>query len=78
MCAWNAAVGGYLDVHGVPCEPLLPGVPSFMVMSLPALPFTLASPALGLLLVFRTNASYARWVEVGSVGAGVARRFDME
>mmetsp|Transcript_7724 Transcript_7724/g.19128 ORF Transcript_7724/g.19128 Transcript_7724/m.19128 type:complete len:209 (+) Transcript_7724:341-967(+) len=35
-----------------------------MVMSLPALPFTLASPALGLLLVFRTNASYARWVEV--------------
>ena len=78
VCAWNAAVGGYLDVHGVPCEPLLPGVPSFMVMSLPALPFTLASPALGLLLVFRTNASYARWVEVGSVGAGVARRFDME
>eukprot|EP00979_Chaetoceros_neogracilis_P001570 scaffold269_cov245-Chaetoceros_neogracile.AAC.19 len=30
---------------------------------LPALPFTLSSPALGLLLVFKTNASYARWSE---------------
>lgn len=32
-------------------------------LSLPALPFTLCSPALGLLLVFKTNASYARWLE---------------
>ena len=38
-------------------------LPSFLVARLPALPFTLASPALGLLLVFRTNASYARWVD---------------
>eukprot|EP00977_Amphora_coffeiformis_P030353 scaffold46464_cov199-Amphora_coffeaeformis.AAC.3 len=30
---------------------------------LPLLPFTLSSPALGLLLVFRTNASYQRWLE---------------
>jgi putative membrane protein len=30
---------------------------------LPTLPFTLSSPALGLLLVFRTNASYARWMD---------------
>lgn len=30
---------------------------------LPSLPFTLSSPALGLLLVFKTNASYARWLE---------------
>jgi putative membrane protein len=28
---------------------------------LPARPFTLSSPALGLLLVFRTNTSYSRW-----------------
>jgi putative membrane protein len=34
-----------------------------MLLSLPSLPFTLSSPALGLLLVFRTNASYARWLE---------------
>uniref|UniRef100_A0A7S2UDK8 Bestrophin homolog n=1 Tax=Attheya septentrionalis TaxID=420275 RepID=A0A7S2UDK8_9STRA len=33
------------------------------MLQLPSLPFTLASPALGLLLVFRTNASYGRWTE---------------
>lgn len=65
VCAWNAAVGGYLDIHNVPHEPLLRGVPSCLICSLPVLPFTLASPALGLLLLFRTNASYSRWVEVG-------------
>jgi putative membrane protein len=36
------------------------GVP---MLSLPTAPFTLSSPALGLLLVFRTNASYQRWLE---------------
>jgi putative membrane protein len=36
------------------------GVP---VLCLPTAPFTLSSPALGLLLVFRTNASYQRWLE---------------
>jgi putative membrane protein len=36
------------------------GVP---VLCLPAAPFSLSSPALGLLLVFRTNASYQRWLE---------------
>ena len=33
------------------------------LLVLPGLPFTLSAPALGLLLVFRTNASYARWNE---------------
>ena len=32
-------------------------------LALPLLPFQLSSPALGLLLVFRTNASYQRWLE---------------
>jgi putative membrane protein len=32
-------------------------------LCLPTAPFTLSSPALGLLLVFRTNASYQRWLE---------------
>lgn len=36
------------------------------LITLPALPFTLSSPALGLLLVFRTNASYQRWLEARS------------
>jgi len=31
-------------------------------LSLPIVPFTLSSPALGLLLVFRTNAAYTRWM----------------
>jgi predicted membrane chloride channel (bestrophin family) len=30
-------------------------------VALPMAPFTLSSPALCLLLVFRTNAAYARW-----------------
>ena len=32
-------------------------------LCLPTIPFLLSSPALGLLLVFRTNASYQRWLE---------------
>ena len=32
-------------------------------LGLPVTPFMMASPALGLLLVFRTNASYGRWCE---------------
>ncbi|KAK1747885.1 bestrophin family protein [Skeletonema marinoi] len=31
-------------------------------LTLPVVPFTLSSPALGLLLVFRTNAAYTRWM----------------
>jgi len=38
---------------------------------LPALPFTLSSPALGLLLVFKTNASYARWSEARTTWAKI-------
>lgn len=41
----------------VPSNDMLPH------LCLPMLPFTLSSPALGLLLVFRTNASYQRWLE---------------
>ncbi len=35
---------------------------SLPLFTLPTLPFTLSSPALGLLLVFRTNAAYFRWM----------------
>ena len=31
------------------------------MLSFPSLPFSLTSPSLGLLLVFRTNTAYARW-----------------
>ncbi len=38
-------------------------IPTDTLFALPALPFQLSSPALGLLLVFRTNTAYARWNE---------------
>jgi len=47
---WNSGVAFYLDGS----------VPQ---LSLPPLPFTVSSPALGLLLVFRTNSSYQRWLD---------------
>ena len=40
-------------------------------LCIPALPFQLCSPALGLLLVFKTNASYARWLEARNTWAKV-------
>lgn len=48
--AWNDFLVPLSD-HAFPC------------LVLPLFPFTLSSPALGLLLVFRTNASYRRWTE---------------
>lgn len=62
-CAWNGAIEGFQDFGDVARAPLLPNVHDAFLARLPALPFTLASPALGLLFVFRTNASYALWVE---------------
>jgi len=62
-CLWNGSIQGFEDLANVTGTPLLPGIHDVFLARLPALPFTLASPALGLLLVFRTNASYARWIE---------------
>lgn len=39
-----------------------------ILLTLPTLPFTISSSALGLLLVFRTNAAYARWMQ-GELGS---------
>lgn len=50
VMVWN------LGVVGLNPNPNLP------VIALPTVPFTLSSPALGLLLVFRTNAAYTRWM----------------
>mmetsp|Transcript_23946 Transcript_23946/g.29458 ORF Transcript_23946/g.29458 Transcript_23946/m.29458 type:complete len:576 (+) Transcript_23946:244-1971(+) len=62
VVAWNAIFGEYQDflsvTHPGPlADTLLP------VLALPLAPFTLSSPSLGLLLVFRTNTSYQRWDE---------------
>ena len=42
-------------------------------LALPTLPFTLSSPALGLLLVFRTNAAYFRWMSGRDAWARMTR-----
>jgi len=44
-------------------EILVDRIDSLPKLLLPIEPFTLSSPALGLLLVFRTNGSYFRWSE---------------
>lgn len=54
---WNWAVTSG-TISSLPLDTDL----ELQALSLPTLPFTLSSPALGLLLVFRTNAAYARWM----------------
>lgn len=66
---WNDVlpfVSSFFDVHM--SQSLLSMLPR---ITLPSLPFTLCSPALGLLLVFKTNASYARWSEAGNQWAKI-------
>lgn len=62
IVAWNCVFGTYQDLGGVVHNGLLHDsiIP---ILALPLAPFTLASPSLGLLLVFRTNTSYQRWDE---------------
>ena len=60
IVAYNCITGGYTDFAGIEHAAILPFLP---MAKLPILPFTLASPSLGLLLVFRTNSSYKRWDE---------------
>ena len=67
VIVWNAVFFGYVDFLYEAHPGVFGMMPEFIRMTLPALPFTLSSPALGLLLVFRTNASYGRWMEARSV-----------
>jgi putative membrane protein len=62
VVVWNMIFGEYQDLNfvthpGIMHDSIIP------VLCLPLAPFTLASPSLGLLLVFRTNTSYQRWDE---------------
>lgn len=59
VCLYNIIVGGYTDFSGVDHAALI----NLPKVGLPTAPLTLSSSALGLLLVFRTNASYNRWDE---------------
>ena len=70
--AANAALVGYTGFDGA----LHDGPLQFIgqqsgALSLPAMPFTVAMPALSLLLVFRTNTGYARWNEARTLWGGV-------
>jgi len=63
---WNClAVEGWSDFHGIHHEAVL-HFPDYLLLSLPQQQFTWSVTALGLLLVFRTNTSYARWLEARS------------
>jgi putative membrane protein len=57
--SWNLLAGGYTDLEGLQHDPLIQA----QLIGLPLVPFTLSSPSLGLLLVFRTTSSYKRWDE---------------
>ena len=58
VVCWNNLAAGYVDFDNLPHGPLVQHLP---LLNIPTTVFTLTSPSLGLLLVFRTNACYARW-----------------
>lgn len=75
--ASNLALGGYTDFVGVQHEALV-HIDGLSGIGLPLTPFTLASPSLGLLLVFRTNAAYKRWDEARkNWGSNINRTRDL-
>jgi putative membrane protein len=64
IVVWNCLlVAGFDDFSGVHHNPIFNAADLIPLLKLPSDPFTLSSPALGLLLVFRTNTSYSRWDE---------------
>lgn len=58
-----AALSSIVVFYNVLVEMKFFGPQSMPLLTFPALPFTLTSSSLGLLLVFRTNTAYARWNE---------------
>jgi len=68
----NMLLVSYQDLGGVThVGPLNFLDASIKALSLPALPFTIAMPALSLLLVFRTNQGYSRWNEARTLWGGL-------
>ena len=63
---WNALLAkGYTDFEGLYHQPFVLDIVghAMPLLSLPPPLFSLTTSALGLLLVFRTNASYSRWLD---------------
>jgi predicted membrane chloride channel (bestrophin family) len=72
----NFLLDGYTDFSGIFHQGALSGVVA--PLKLPLTPFNLASPSLGLLLVFRTNAAYNRWDEARkNWGSNINRTRDL-
>ena len=67
----NCLLGTYQDFQGVKHAGPLADFWLGGSWSLPSMPFTVAMPALALLLVFRTNTGYARWNEARTLWGGV-------
>ena len=65
VCLYNCLAGGYTDFEGVKHAAFFVTKDGFSLpmIGLPLAAFTLTSPSLGLLLVFRTNTGYQRWDE---------------
>ena len=68
LVAWNTVAGGYTDFELVKHPALVQHLPTFF---LPFSIFSLTSGSLGLLLVFRTNAAYARWDDARKVWGSI-------
>jgi putative membrane protein len=68
LVAWNTLAAGYTDFDLVKHPALIPHLPTlFMPFSI----FSLTSGSLGLLLVFQTNAAYARWDDARKVWGSI-------
>eukprot|EP00908_Phaeocystis_cordata_P025871 Transcript_8349.p1 GENE.Transcript_8349~~Transcript_8349.p1 ORF type:complete len:488 (-),score=199.32 Transcript_8349:1456-2919(-) len=67
----NMLLVSYQDLGGVSHVGPMSGFLNIKSLSLPALPFSIAMPALSLLLVFRTNTGYFRWNEARTLWGGL-------
>lgn len=68
----NMLTGDYVGLDGLKHAGLLAGMFKYTgAISLPNMPFSVAMPALSLLLVFRTNTAYSRWNEARTLWGGV-------
>ena len=68
LVVWNIIAGGYTDFELTKAPALIPHLPTLF---LPFSIFSLTSGSLGLLLVFRTNAAYARWDDARKVWGSI-------
>jgi len=72
VVVFNMLFVSYQDFGGVShIGPLNMFDSTLKSLSLPALPFSIAMPALSLLLVFRTNTGYFRWNEARTLWGGL-------